>query len=216
MKRYILLAAMTAVLGAQASATLTLLTDRSQLTPTADLGISQFGAELATVPNGSVGLTTGDVFQVGITAPGDMQRLNQDTSWGGNFAPNEPLLFTNNLSGPVTLNLAKSAFAIGMDVERNQILQYHVHVEAFDGLGVSLGSFDSASVYDDTIFVGVRNTDNTILSVTYEIVPDADTSPTDFAFNHVSIECCPAVPEPASMVVLGGASLLALRRRRKV
>ncbi|MBX3111379.1 MAG: PEP-CTERM sorting domain-containing protein [Fimbriimonadaceae bacterium] len=215
MKKYILVAAMTAVLGSQAFASLTLLTDRSQMAPTADLGIGQFGPESTVVPSGSIGTTTGiDVFDVRIDAPSDMSRLVQDSSWFGNFDSGEDLLKTN-ADGPVYFTLAKSAQAIGLDVERNFIAPYRVEVAAWDGLGNLLGSFSTGDIDDDKVFVGVRNDGNTILTFGVNITPVNDALPLDFAFDHVSIECCAPVPEPATMVVLGSASLLALRRKRK-
>ena len=208
MKRYILIAAMTAALGTQAFASLTLLTDRSQVGATADLGIAQFGLEGASVASGTVGTTTGtDIFNVALTAE-DMVRTDAGSAWSPTeFANGDPLIVING-SPIVKFSSSKSAQAVGLEIETSDLDVFTINLEAFDGFGDSLGV---VSINTDDLgygFIGARSNDVNILS--FSVWSDDER----FAFNHVSYQCCNPVPEPASMALLALGGIAALRRKR--
>jgi hypothetical protein len=150
-------------------------------------------------------------------ASGSFQRVDQGTDWGGNFADGAHLLWTGGSGGPLTIQgkdkgSGQGVSALGAQIQADSFGAFTAHLEAFDGLGNSLGSVTESGVSSDAgdnsaIFIGVKSTSFNIQKVTFSI----DGS-TDFAIGTVYVDAQghdrgQSSPEPASLTLMSLAAL---------
>ncbi|MBS1709470.1 MAG: PEP-CTERM sorting domain-containing protein [Armatimonadetes bacterium] len=214
MKKLISLACL-ALVASQSFGALSLLTSRAQITETDYVEWGDLGAEGVFPTNPFLVSTHGTPFMVkGQNGSGLFWRVDQGSFWPGNMPSGSNLLYSGDA---LSLTGAKTCNAFGVDIQANNIGEFKATIEAFDGLGDSMGSFDvwgdSEFLSGTATFLGIRDTEGAIHRVKISVVGASGGS--DFAIDRVSYECCLPVPEPASMTALGLGALALLRKKSK-
>lgn len=193
---------------------LTLVTNQSDLGGTDYINWGVLGPPYTDVSQ-PFSITSNGGVSVGVsmTLSGDFELRDQGNGWGGNFAPGDHLLWTNqsgnSSSNQILLNFGGGGiYAGGAQIQADYFGAFTARIEAFDALGNSLGFFtedgNSTSAGDNSaIFIGVTDT------VPFEYLGFSLTSATssiaDFAINQVDFTTAgtTAVPEPTTMLLLG-------------
>ena len=167
----------------------------------------------------------------GSLSGGNAGAVVQSQCWGGNFLPDENLLWTQRAEadapgyGPITLLFDRPIYGFGTQFQSESFGTFTARIDVFNG-DTFLQSFTNTNGLSNdfgdgsAIFLGVIDLDGP--NITRAILSVLDTpSGTDnnFAINQLSLETPPPVPvpEPTSLVLLGtGGVMLALRARRIV
>jgi len=210
MKRLITLACL-ALVASQAFAGITLITNRADIDATDDVRWED---------KGPVGTFLGSSFLIDshgtpftLLVQGDsMTRYDMGNGWATGFDPGEPLLYNQ---GRLSITGAKTCSDIGMDIDSDPFGVFTAHMAAYDGLGSFLGSVSVNGVSGSggvTPFIGVHSDISNIHTVVLWVTQNDQS--VAFAVDHASYRCCEAVPEPASMALLGLGAAALLRRKK--
>jgi hypothetical protein len=213
-------------LASSASASTVLVSSRAALAGTDFIDWGQFGGEGTNFTNSSAGTTNNSLgFTVSKALSGDFGRLNQSSGWGGNFAPGDELLWTQNFEdndNPVRIEFASDIGAGGAQIQADFFGAFRARIEAFDSSNTSLGSFlldgDSNSNADNSaIFLGIRSSGIDIRAIELTVV-SASSLRGDFAINQFDLgDAGPAIPLPhAAGLSLAGMGIVCGIRRRRV
>ena len=178
---------------------ISLVTDRTALGANDYIDWGTLGSSLTPVANPSpVTSNLGSNATIS-QAGGNMEVRQQGTGWGGNFAPNDFVLFTKGANGPITISFANPVFGAGAQIQSNYQGAFTANLTAFDASDNVLGTFDwvgnSNGNSDSAIFIGVNDNTASISKLAFS-VPIAPANPQDFAINRLSIDsvggnCCP-------------------------
>jgi hypothetical protein len=207
-----------------------LVTSRAALGGTDSIDWAQLGPELTVVPSPAAVMSAGGVSATVSQPVSPFERRDEGTTWFGNFAPGDALLYTSNVtvggSGPMTIDFGStSVVAAGAQIQAVFYGTFTGRVEALDGMGMVLASFDVPGLSDgaadnSAIFLGIVATGgDSFAQVRFDTFDSFDTS--DFAINRLDLTVggAAAVPAPAGLVLLAAAApVFGLRRlaRRKV
>jgi PEP-CTERM motif len=167
--------------------------------------------------------TVNSVGGVGLTvsqASGDFLTMQQNTTWAGNFAPLDNLLWTQG-GGPMTIDFNQALGAVGTQIQADFYGDFVARITALDSMGNAIGSFTEAGTSNgnsdgSAIFIGVAG--GGIYGITLSL-DSASNAPGDFAINTLLIGPG-AVPEPSTLVLGAIAALglggYALRRKLRI
>jgi hypothetical protein len=208
---------------------LTLVPSRADLDAGYYVDWSQFGVPNTLAGNPSTANTSQSTnVEVSKLVGGTFQRRNQNMlpgagpGWAGNFAPGDPLLWTNNSTNTIntlTLKLPAGILGVGTQIQANQTGDFSAEIEAFDAGSMSLGSFtlsgkSTTDANNTALFIGVRNP-TPIASVALRLLT-ASSLRGSYAINQVNFSANftpdpPTVPAPLPLV--GAATGYAVSRR---
>jgi len=193
---------------------LTLVTNRANINANDSIDWGQFGAPFTGVVDGSMGTSTVYNMPFMITDGNGFERRDQGNGWAGDFANGDKLMWTQNGRG-FELIFGYTLKAVGAQIQRDQFGAFTATIEAFDGLGDSLGSFtinsnSTANGDNSAAFLGVESNAHDIARIVYTV--DAGQTGNDFALNEVSMNAC--VPEPGTIAALGLGAIALIRRKR--
>lgn len=211
-----------------------LVTDRDSLAGTDFVDWGTLGVPYTTVSNPFDILSNGGVT-VSVSKPfgsvfEEREQGNFGSSWFGNFAYGDHLLFTAdhiNNNNPITLmNFdGEGVTAAGAQIQTSFYGDFTAAVQIFDEAGNSMGVFlengnSTWNVDNSAIFIGVSN-DVAFHSVAFSIVTAANFIG-EYAINQFDFTSAPEStpipnPEPATMLLLGSclAGLAGFRRKLK-
>lgn len=207
----------------EARADVVFVSSRAALAGTDHVDWGVLGPQNTTVSN-PFNISSVDGLDMTVSMPsGSFQRLDQGSSWGGNFAPGDRLLWTAGSPGPITITFDTAVMGAGAQIQQNQFGNFTGTIEAFafDLMGNSLGSFtrtgsSSGNGDNSAIFLGVRSDTANIGRIVFDVAGTGD-----FAINQMDLltgsEVTP-VPLPAAawggLALFGGMGLNRLRRRK--
>lgn len=210
MKKLITLACL-ALVASQAFAGITLITNRADFVATDDVRWEDKGPEGTFLGSSFLIDSHGTPFTLLVEGE-NMTRYDMGSGWATGFDAGEPLLYNQ---GRLSITGAKTCSDIGMDIDSNPFGAFTAHMAAFDGLGSFLGSVSVNGVSGSdgvTPFIGVHSDISNIHKVVLWVTQNDKV--VDFAVDHASYRCCEAVPEPASMAILGLGAAALLRRKK--
>ncbi|MFN8218671.1 MAG: PEP-CTERM sorting domain-containing protein [Fimbriimonadales bacterium] len=194
---------------------LTLVTNRANINANDSIDWGQFGAPFTGVVDGSMGTSSVYNMPFMITDGNGFERRDQWTGgWAGDFTQGDKLMWTQGGRG-FELIFGYTLKAVGAQIQRDQFGAFTATIEAFDGLGDSLGSFtinsnSTANNDGSAAFLGVESNAHDIARIVYTV--DAGQTGNDFALNEVSMNAC--VPEPGTIAALGLGAIALIRRKR--
>lgn len=199
----------------------TLVTSRAALGANDFVDWSGFGGTNTTVPSGS-NINSNLGGTVTVTNPsGNFERRNQNNGWAGNFAPGDPLLWTQNTVGPMVISFGSPVSGAGAQIQRDSFGGFTATIDVFDAGNNLLASFNlagsSTSAGDNSaIFLGAVDASPTISRIEYSV----DGGTQDFAINQLDIGG-QQVPTMSHMglvllgLLLASVSVVSLYQRRR-
>jgi hypothetical protein len=190
-----------------------------------------FGPVDTTVLNGATTFSNNHEISVTVTnpTPGDLSVLREkSSSFHGNFALGDSLLFSNDInnygtwnSGPIDIGFDQDVQAAGAQMQRNYYGNFTAYIEAFDAGNTSLGKFSLAGNSNgnndnSAIFLGVYDPNGKIRSIefSYTELPGYTGG---FTINRLDLQRELNAPLPGSLLLLGSAlvGLAGLRLRKR-
>ena len=199
---------------AHASQALTLVTDRTALDANETLDWSVLGPQFTSVDSPLTAPASGGTQVTGSLPSGSFQRRDQSSSWSGNFASGEALLW-NLGNGPMQFSFSNALRGGGAQIQNNFFGPFTAVIEAFNSGGTSLGSVtragDSTGAGDGSaIFIGLLSDQADIARITFNV-----NGSNSFAINNLSLNTtATAIPTPALLPGLIGLGVAALRKRK--
>jgi len=149
---------------------------------------------------------------------GSLARLNQSTTWGGNFAPGAPLLWNQGGAGTITFTFAGALSAIGAQIQANYYGNFLATIGLSDNTSFNLSGVSNGNANNSAIFIGAKSDTASITSITFSAV-NPNVGGEDFAIGELSLtNAISAAPEPGTwmMMILGFGIVGASLRRRRV
>jgi hypothetical protein len=135
---------------------------------------SALGPELTVFVNPvTISSNTGNVATVSNPA-GNLQRVNQSSFWGGNFAAGDRLLSTQSTAGPMVIEFDVPVLGAGAQIQAGLFGAFNAKLEAFDEFGNPIASFTRAGVSNanadnSAIFLGIIEDDPIIKRIEYTV-----------------------------------------------
>ena len=173
---------------------------------------SQLGNPGDSVSNPFTATSTGGIGITGSFAgSGNGMVMQEGNNWGGNFALNDFVLWTNSPGqGPLTLGFSQGVSQVGAQIQADFFGNFTAQIQAFNG-NTLIGTFteDGNSTGDEdnsAIYIGIKDLDGAnITSIVFSLTNCAQDC-ADFGINLLSLTTGgppPNVPEPASLLLLG-------------
>jgi len=178
----------------------------------------QLGALYATVPTGSVALST-NLLSVTVSTSNAtaMERRNQGSGWAGNFASGDHLLWNAHGGGDLVFDFAAAIFGAGTQVQNDFFGPFLGTISAYSAGNSLLGSFafsgnSTGNADNSAVFAGVYDPTGSITRLVVSV-----TGTTSFAVNELRLNSSgTAVPDTVTTLpLLGLAGLLVVGLRRK-
>jgi hypothetical protein len=184
---------------------------------------SSVGVSNTVVSNPFNTLTNNGLGVSGSMPAGQFERRDQGSTWSGNFASGDRVLWTQLNTGPLVLEFLNPVIGAGTQIQADYFGSFTGSIEAFDSANSSLGLFSLPGVSDGSadnsaIFLGLRSDTANIKKIAF--LGDHSQYLDNFAINRVDLVTSRAseVPEPGTLVLLGTGivGLISRRRRRTV
>ncbi len=182
------------------------------------------GVEYTTIDT-PFSVTSNGGINIGVSDPnmaGNFELLTQGSGWGGNFNPGDKLLSTTGNPGPIILSFSNPVAGAGTQIQSNNADSFTAEIEALGATGNILASYDftgnSTGAGDGSaIFIGLLSDSDNIDAISFNVL-SVQSGLTDFAINQADLVSLgtSAVPEPATVSLLGLGALGLFFRRKKV
>lgn len=176
-----------------------------------------------TVVSNPVNLFSNGGLPLTVSKPttGPFERRDQSSGWWGNFASDDPVLWTRDQVGPMEIVFASPVLGAGAQIQRDLYGDFTGTISAYDAANNLLGSFSLAGNSNgagdnSAIFLGVLDSSAVIKKVVF----DVDNATEDFAINRLDVVTqggAPVIPEPGTMLLMsiGGLAIGLGRRFRR-
>jgi hypothetical protein len=221
---------LTAALPQPADAAIVQAFTRADITPTETVPWTVLGGDLAVVPNPSSFATVSGGLTTWSQAAGPAERRTEGSTWFGNFAIGDAVLYTGNSTlgppstGPMELDFSTPVSGVAFQIQDFNYGPFTSQIEVFaaddttllalfTNAGTSSGAEDNSAIvlgaYDNTgagTIGRIRFTDTVGVA-----------GPDNFGINQLSLAAA-AVPEPSTLALTGLGMLglgVWLKRRKK-
>jgi hypothetical protein len=199
-----------------AQASVTLVTSSSALGANDSISWTQLGPAFTVLTGPQAVTSTGGLAATVTSAGNTLERRDQGSGWAGNFANGAPLLWTRGVGPDITLSFAAPVYGAGAQFQADIFGPFTAEVIGIGGsvLGTFTENGTSNSAGDDSaIFIGILSDTADISSIVFH-----QTGGNDFAIGNVALNTSDtpaAVPEPASLSLLGLGLIGFISTRRK-
>jgi hypothetical protein len=215
-KTVLALGTVALALGAVAPASAGLVKSVAALAPTDSFDWGQLGAEYTDVSSPAPIISAGGLAASVTSAGGTFERRNEGSSWSGNFALGDHLLWDHFVGPDITINFATPVAGAGAYVMADYYGAFTAQIALSNGevrteAGNSNGNNDGSA-----IFIGALDASADITSISFTL-PAAFQYPQDFAIDTLFVRTTgTGVPEPITLSLFGvGLAGLGFARRRR-